>query len=335
MARVPRSYPTESKRDKRCGNSYNRPIYVDGQIPGTKFGSQFSKKIDPVRFLGADTLKLFGTGEGLEVEEELKAGIAQRIDAARTKLELDREYFTRQQRDSIEWLLRHTQAELDSAQNYYDAWDARPGGAWPLRLGDDPWYLNPNCVNWDRDEVVPAYGEPGEFVYMPSTRCTDGFEIAQRRDARTEIRKHFIDALKHLRCAEFGLWRVFLYGQAMAEYEPPDPPLSREGTFVVTPKGLPTSISDRPRPVPPDPNDPVVGLPDPKGLIPPEFVPPPEDDPASPRSKRKVKWPRTGMPVDPDSAPSGARGGSESGDSASRVPLLVGAAAVGALLLLR
>ena len=55
MVSVPKSYPKEPGAE-RCGDTYKMTAVVNGKIPGTVFGTQFTRNIPPVPIKGTSAL---------------------------------------------------------------------------------------------------------------------------------------------------------------------------------------------------------------------------------------------------------------------------------------
>jgi len=168
MARVPAAIPKEPGA-QRCGDTYEKVIYVNGLIPGTSFGGQFEQQISPVTFgdygqVGPPLLK-----DDAEVEAAV-APIEERLAATLNKLELESQLFRPNETNAIEKLIE----------------------------------AGFNLCSQARAEDLYQAQLPGQ----------------KSKGSPTKVRRLMIEALQHLRCAEYWTWRVVLYQQAVGEYVP-------------------------------------------------------------------------------------------------------------------
>lgn len=214
MSLPPSSYP--KLRGQPCGADWSKPTVVNGHLPGTGWGSQFKHTIEPV--LPSRT-PLINLGSARDEQIVLRDKIVDAIANRRAQLGaftpsymvLDAE-----EKDSIEWLLDHAEAELDAADDLWDKWDDRAGGRWPLNLSDSlSTYGGGVCTQNDMGSWKRV--SDGHRAY--NTLCPSWVEIEQRSKDRRAIEKHFDHALAHLYCADYGYWRLSLYKEAYHAYK--------------------------------------------------------------------------------------------------------------------
>lgn len=278
MARPGKTYPSE-RAGKPCGASWPDPLRVNGKIPGIPFGAQYDVTLQPVALskeMRANQGMISWRGEHeARVREKLENTIDQvTVDAQKFRWRIGDENY-----QAIRNLLALALAELAYVDITHEKWSKR-------RWGLDRLTYAPECDT--RGGVGPGETFGGGF-----DRCPTLDEIERRIEAREFILEKFVDACHFIRCAQFGLWRVWLYRRARDEWKstpqggapdglaptPPKGPRPKVGpaNFTAKPPGPP------PPPVPPKP-DPPPFPPDFGGELPDpgEPDPPDEDDVPSP-----------------------------------------------------
>ncbi len=85
MVSVPKSYPKEPGAE-RCGDTYKMTAVVNGKIPGTVFGTQFTRNIPPVPIKGTSSLvPVFTSRKNFDESLQREDGLEDRLeDASRT-----------------------------------------------------------------------------------------------------------------------------------------------------------------------------------------------------------------------------------------------------------
>ncbi len=324
MARPSDTYPSE-RSGKPCGASWSDPLRVTGKIPNLPFGAQFEVTLQPVALA-----KDMRANQGMvswrgEHETRVRAQLETTIDQVMTDAQKFRSRIGEDNYQAVRNLLALALAELAYVDITHEAWVAR---RWGLER-----------VTYASDCDSRGGAGPGEVFGGGFDRCPTVEEIDRRFEAREYILEKFIDACHFTRCAQFGLWRVWLYRQAREEWKntpqggapdglaptPPKKPRSKvgPGSFTAKPPGPPpppTPTPPKPEP-PPFPSDLGAGesLPDPGEPEPPGEedvpVPPlplplppdpePEPEPAAPESPSSVG--------EPDIPPSSGAGGEDGG----------------------
>ncbi len=263
MSKVPNSFPTERKNLDRCGDSWASPLTVTGLIPGTAFGAAFEHTIEPVlSYVSPDV------GKSETTADALRDKIQTAIDVMRGELQGD-DTISATNEKAIDWLLIHAEAELASVFKLYDKWRYREWGSFPLEMS-----------GLDDVAFADCSGKLGEYVNVATAgrdlklRCPTQGELVQRAKDRSKIRGRFMDALRHLRCAQFGWWRASLVAAAKAKL-PSDGP----GGFTTTQVTLDSlgPIVGIPAAVGWDDDADFLGLPDTDVLPPPDEVPEDEE----------------------------------------------------------
>ncbi len=213
MALPPPGYPPI--RGQACGADWSEPTVVTGHLPGTGFGSKFKHTIQPVSNNRGVVLSI---GDDREDQIQLRDKILDVIANRREQLVAFVPPYlalTSKERDSIEWLLDHAEAELEAANEIWEKWSERQHGRWPLDLGDNVAdYGGGVCEGVDMGKWIRVGGNRGYNTLCPSLS-----EIMKRASDRASIAKRFSDALAHVYCAEYGYWRLSLYKQAYNEYK--------------------------------------------------------------------------------------------------------------------
>ncbi len=122
-----------------------------------------------------------------------------------------------------------------------------PGGLKDrLNAIDEKVYLDNWAYNEDDTQTLKEIVRRGR-------RLLRGANIEMRIEGHEdEARQDIEEAVRHLRCAEYWVWRIFLYRQALEAYEPPEYP-----TIVLTPPpspglGIPPLDEEPPDGEPPD-----------------------------------------------------------------------------------
>ena len=295
MASVPHSFDPEPGSN-RCGDSYRKLILANGLLPNTKgFGLHLRHTVRPVVLPGsvtdpADT----DAGVNEETIESIRAMVQERLGKVLDGIELNDHLFRKADRDSLRWLVRHSEAELEAATQIWERWADREEGSWSLDNGDTLdtfWQPRDPRDCFDPDELMDPPG-PNYGRWVPSrhaiagtpsagvqVRCPTLDEVAARPFDRTAIQDRLRDALRHLRCAEYWYWRVLLYRRALQEWEEKEPGIVVTSSFAALPPvGQPVKEFE-----PPPLIDPKLGIyrppPDP-----PDFRPPSTDDLPDPDS---------------------------------------------------
>ena len=307
MARPGKTYPSE-RPGNPCGASWPDPLKVTGKIPGVPFGAQLEVTLQPVALandMRANQGMLSWRGEHeTRVRTRLETTIDQVLaDAQKFRWRIGEDNYK-----AIRNLLALALAELGYVDITHEKWLNR-------RWGLERVTYAPEC------DTRGGVG-PGETFAAGFDRCPTLEEIEQRMKAREFILEKFTDACHFVRCAQFGLWRVWLYRRARDEWKttpqgggpkglaptPPKKPPSKvgPGSFTANPPPPP------PPPVPPKPEPPPfptdlgggTGLPDPGEPEPPDEddVPSPPEPPPLPPPPAPVGEPTEDPVVEPSPA---------------------------------
>lgn len=299
MARPSKTYPSE-RAGKPCGSSWPDSLRVTGKIPGLPFGNQFEVVLQPVALANdmrsnQGMLSWRGKHE-TRVRDRLERTIDQVLaDAQKFRWRIGEENY-----QAVRNLLALAQAELAYVDITHETWQARRWGLERLSYAAE-------CDA----RGGPGPGEPfaGGFDRCPSLE-----EIGRRIEARDYIVERYVDACHFIRCAQFGLWRVWLYRRARDEWSstpqggapdglaPPPPKTPRPkgvGSFTAQPPGPPPPPTPPKPPTPEPPPFPVDlgggdGLPDPG-----EPEPPDEDDVPAPPLPEPLPEPPSPPVVEP------------------------------------
>ncbi len=222
MAKPPSSFAPEPGGSGPCGHSWYRGLRVDGKIPGRDFGSQFFVNLPPVA-----TTPLPSFGLRSEEEADLLRSIGSQIDSLvrglhRLKVAEDAggdpDFLTDKHEGAIRWLLAGAQAALDGATSIYQLWEQRHGLPFPLEAPDTAAGFHEAC--YGKEQYAPI-NIPDESPRADETvNCPGATTYQQRRDDRARIGKLVVDAMHHLRCAQWRYHRLRLHAQAVAHYEP-------------------------------------------------------------------------------------------------------------------
>ncbi len=243
--------PPSPPYPKDCGSGWHSIGLATGELYGKGgFGKDYQKALPPLAT--EDDLK--GIGSDRSAQEDLMTIIDAKIDELREEVADNsgaggmRRFLTRKEQDSIVWLLDHAEAELDVANDIWKKWDDRVNGTYPLWMGDQV---------GDIPTLKPTFcTKPGQIIYgteeFPGTIiCPTTKELKQRGKDRTSIKKRFQWALTHVRCAEWGLNRILLYKQALADWKGidypekiPVPPIPPPGPGAGGPGGFAPKLPD-------------------------------------------------------------------------------------------
>jgi len=212
MSKVPKKFPPEGKSGSRCGDSWPSTITVTGKLPEQPgFGGAFTHKLLPVSGLSAVSSTIT---QNEDAADALRDAILRRVTNARKQLGKE----PIEQQGTIEWLLTHVEAEVANAWQLFDKWEYRDGGAFPMSAGDGladfPFAPEPGkcgTSGYGAQLLVPGSATGGRPI---AVWCPTADEMQQRIYDRNGIRRRFIDALRHLRCAEYWLWRLTLIARA-------------------------------------------------------------------------------------------------------------------------
>ena len=282
MARPGKTYPSE-RPGKPCGASWSDPLQVTGKIPNIPFGAQFEVTLQPVALANdmranQGMLSWRGAHE-IRVRTQLETTIDQVLaDAEKFRARIGQDNY-----QAVRNLLSLALAELAYVDITHETWLRR-------RWGLERVTYAPQC------DTRGGVG-PGEVFGGGFDRCPTHEEIEQRMKAREFILEKFVDAAHFVRCAQYGLWRVWLYRRARDEWKttpqgggpkglapnPPKKPRSKvgPGSFTANPPEPPPPPTP---PIPPKPEPPPFppdlggeSLPDPG-----EPDPPDEDDVPAP-----------------------------------------------------
>ena len=288
MSKPPSGYP--GPEGYPCGKSWKKSLIVTGKIPGKHFGQHLAHTLPPVASnLDSGKHKL---GWGGEYEDARREQLFDRLEDVVEQLKIAQTWLTDKEIVSIEWLTYHAAAELDAAKGIHEQWKMRKKGAFPLSYPDkmSDFFPAENPQDCAGGDLGPNYGAEVEGVGRSGTvKCPTRSELKQRPKDRASIANRFIDAAHHIRCAEYGLWRLSLYRQAVdawhktpagsapgdlttipkEHYIPGDltlpPPGPGPGGLIVGPKGPPPPPDPADMKLPPPPKDPVPPQPTPTG----------------------------------------------------------------------
>lgn len=307
MARVPSKFNPEPGK-LYCGYSFDERIVVSGEIYGRGgFGSEKTQTIGKLAEIPAGTWWSHRSQDEADFIENVNIG----INATATSLDeaVRENAINSAQENAIAWLLKLSDANMERAEAIYDYWDGKgphpdtgfglPVGLegmtseWPLPTGDAIFQHISQCQGVS-GEWIGQRGLVGQNVeHIRWYFCpTEETKRGRTRD-RDAIRQLLLDAARAVRCAQWGLWRLILYRESLAEWEeehggfgfrlpPGTPPV--DPTPGITPGGLGFTAEG------PDP-EPPGGHPDPPPWEPSDFrvpepgdLPPPEDADQEPES---------------------------------------------------
>lgn len=294
MAKPPGGY--KGPNGYPCGKGWKHALLVTGELPGTNgFGKNLTRTIAPTvpdLLDGKDKI-----GWGTEYEEMRRDQMLDRIETLVDQLKLATTILSPKEIKSIEWLIDQALSELDAAHDVHLQWDERKTGSFPLWQGDKladfaaangDWCTDPENVlsppGPQYGAEVPAKGGEGTVV------CPTRTELKRRPKDRKVIFDRFVDAAHNIRCAEFGLWRLSLYRQALKNwYDSSWGDIADDIVAKPSKPWIPGKIIAKP-----GPGGPILTseqIPDPPPPIPPD-----------------AKLPPAGPPVDPGSGKTGPEG---------------------------
>ncbi len=254
MARPSTMFPSE-RPGKSCGASWSDPLRVTGEIPRVGFGSQYDVTLEAVA--SADDLR---ANQGMlswrgSHETRVRGQLESTIDQVSTDAEKFRWRLGEENYRAVRNLLALALAELTYVDLVHERWLE---GRWGL---ERPTYA-PEC-----DPRSGSVG-PGEVFGGGFDRCPTVEELQLRSDAREYIVERFVDACHFIRCAQYGLWRVWLYRSALDEWKSTPRGGGPDG-FAPTPPKPPKpptaagGFANRPPPPPPPPVEPPTPTPPP------------------------------------------------------------------------
>lgn len=275
MAKPPLGY--RGPEGLPCGKSWDHSILVTGQLPGMEYGKQMTRIIPPaVSDLEGGVGKIGWDGP---YQHERREKMLDRMEQIYETLRTSDAWLTPKEVRSIEWLLDQATAELDTARVIESQWATRGAGSFPLSLPDklDAFPMAADirdCTNPNDDLAPPGphYGaEVKSILPGVNTRCPTRQEMQQRKKDREKIRQRFIDAAHHIRCAEFGVWRLQLYRRALEQWEA-SYASGTPGGYTTGPQKPPGGLTTKPPGPPPPKFPPDLKLPDPDTTppVPPE-----------------------------------------------------------------
>ncbi len=221
MAKPPSGY--KGPLGYPCGKSWAEPLIVTGELPGKNFGKHLTHTLSPVVTGLGD--KEGEIGWGGTYEDTRKSQLFDRLEDVLSQLRIAGLRMTQAEKDSVEWLINRAAEELDAVRDIHVSWNFRVDGTYPLSYGDSikdfpaakHWQ---DCANPDNILTPPGphYGFEVPAEGGGTVRCPSRTTLNLRPVARKMILQHFIDAAMHIRCAEFGIWRITLYRQAREEW---------------------------------------------------------------------------------------------------------------------
>ncbi len=231
MALPPGGYPAEGGANAPCGWTWKQNAVVTGEISGFDFGASEKTILPPIVYPG-NVPKVWGK------DADSEAAFADKIQQAIIQTTADvnalaaedpdpsngfepNDSLTAKQVNSLAWLLAHAQAQLEAAAEIYDFWAHRFGGPWPLSLGDFPSnFTLPAGID---ARSHPCSGNNGEWVdgrgRVDKVMCPANAEMVRRPFDREKVRARLMDAIHHVRCAQWGMWRLVLYGRAVNAWD--------------------------------------------------------------------------------------------------------------------
>lgn len=320
----PSGYPSENGATAPCGWTWNTNVTITGEIPGFDYGASKKITLGPIVYQGSIPTSW---GRGSKSEAQFIHTVQQAILQAQADVNgllsgdpdpsngfQPEDVLTGKQANSLGWLLAHAEAQLEAAQEIYDFWLHRYGGSWPLTSEDDVASFYGPCVMEPRGSWVE--GSRGDKLLCPLAS-----EPVKREMDRARIHARLEDAVHLVRCAQWGMWRLVLYGRARRAWfvkhgiddfvGPKVGPLTGVGQSGVGGLGAPHTgpttpggfgIGPLPPPPPPAPGSYGAGgsgpppaepddfkLPDPKELPPPDQIPPDEGPVGEPGGMDKVE----------------------------------------------
>jgi hypothetical protein len=218
---MPLNFPPKSYGSK-CGRSWNREIWVDGQVTPW-WGSQFRRGLKPLVWQLPTLIGMQG-----QEEQALVAQLRSDVDQMRGELDGLRAAgaLTAADLTALQYLCDGVLANLDAIGPIYARWDEfqciRGAGEsplvcpWPLSRSDNPGMWMPSCEN-------PQVGVILQDKYGRPYQCPAASIAVERQRDRTEIRNLIITALRWLRCCQWWATKADLRKQARDAGVPPDP----------------------------------------------------------------------------------------------------------------
>lgn len=268
----PAGYPTEPKSPgampphaMRCGWTWQARMTVDGRLPNG-FGAQYSHELMPVM-----PASIGEVGWDGPVESDRARTLEAAIDRVSAQADIAATTIDATSIASIHWLLHSAVIELAAAHAIHGKWRNREGGSFPLSSKDTAASFRANCAAHEGQEV-------------DGWRCPTAAELKAREPDRIAIRTHFRDAAQLVRCAEYWLWRVSLYREALAAWAKVKPPTAGGGfsaKLPTVPPPAPLDLTQEPPPPPPPTGGGVLGVP-PQPPELPEGLRTPPGDPGTP-----------------------------------------------------
>jgi hypothetical protein len=277
MSQVPKSFQPERPTLPNCGATWAQQWTVTGELP-SGFGDDFTHVLVPVtKAVNANV------ASDEAAADALRDKIVARIKTIRTKAFPgqfgDDPWLTDKQSAALQWLLMHAEAELDAVSSLYDKWSYREEGPWPLDEAAVEWAdCKGKAGQW---VTVGARGSQGRNVQW---LCPTRAEIKQRAADQKAIVERFKDALRHVRCAEFGYWRIRLVAEAQAALDASGPQggpggLTDVPTGTTRPRSRARERVDKAGTIRRARGARTYELPDVEGLPPPEEIFPDEPGP--------------------------------------------------------
>ncbi len=105
MVSVPKSYPKEPGAE-RCGDTYKMTAVVNGKIPGTVFGTQFTRNIPPVPIKGTSSLvPVFTSRKNFDESLQREDGLEDRLEDASRTLFVEDFRFTSKEETALKKLI--------------------------------------------------------------------------------------------------------------------------------------------------------------------------------------------------------------------------------------
>jgi len=234
MAVVPANY-TPEPGETRCGASFGRGITVTGEIYGSGGIGAELKHIVP-------RLSVMPTGNWWSYRSQDEANL---IDSVKTRIpvvaddaqeQFGHDAISLSQKNAIDYLLDLAHSNLRRVDEIYAYWDGKiPHPAtgvglpydsqynrvseWPLGAGDAIYQHTSECKGVSGDWVADRELQGSTVRQVRWYFCPDETMRQQRSKDRNAIRSLVLNAARAVRCAEWGLWRIVLYRQALALWE--------------------------------------------------------------------------------------------------------------------
>ncbi len=232
MARVPAHYQEEPGAS-RCGDTFEEGLTVTGEIYGRGgFGA------DHIKFIPRVTEEPGGTWWSTDSADERDfigdvERAAERVDDQLGQLSGE---LTVEQSNSVWRLLQLAEDNLEEVDELYAYWSGegprpgldlwRPGAGtpseWPLESGDRIFDYRGECYGLSGEWVDRHAYDVASGQYRPTGEqywCPDQDDRDQRAEDRERIHQLLVDAARAVRCAQWGLWRMVLYGRAVKDWD--------------------------------------------------------------------------------------------------------------------